>query len=263
MIRCFAYALTAIFKSKARLPAENLCLRQQLVVLKRRQPRPQIHDADRRFWVLACRWLSEWSDNLIIVKPNTVIRWHRMGWKAYWRWRSSRCESLILKTHWVMVVMDQFTRQLIGFDVHSGIPDGPAVCKMFGRIVGQAEPPTYPSSDSDPLFEFHRWKANLRILGITEIKTVPCVPLSHPSIERLIGKIRREFLGQVPFWGALDLQRKLLSFQRYYTRARVHQSRSGQTPHPPAFTPSRHAANLNDYEWKSYCRGLYQLPIAA
>ena len=90
MIRYLAYALAAIFKSKSRLVAENLCLRQQLIVLRRRQARPRLHDADRRFWVLACRWFSGWSDSLIVVKPDTVIRWHRKGWRAYWRWRSSR-----------------------------------------------------------------------------------------------------------------------------------------------------------------------------
>jgi transposase InsO family protein len=162
-----------------------------------------------------------------------------------------------------MVVMDQFTRQLIGFAVHAGIPDGPAVCQMFGRIVGQAEPPTYLSSDNDLLFEFQRWKANLRILGITEIKTVPYVPLSHPFVERLIGTTRREFLDQVPFWGALDLQRKLQSFQQYYNRVRVHQSLSGRTLDPPGVDSPRQAANPNNYQWKSHCRGLFQLPVAA
>ena len=61
MIRCLAYAFTAIFKSRARLVTENLCLRQQLIVLKRRQARPQLRDADRRFWVLACQLFSGWS----------------------------------------------------------------------------------------------------------------------------------------------------------------------------------------------------------
>ncbi len=90
MIRCLAYAFTAIFKSKARLVAENLCLRQQLIVLKRRQARPQLRDADRRFWILACQLFLGWSRCLIVVKPDTVVSWHRKGWKAYWRWRSSR-----------------------------------------------------------------------------------------------------------------------------------------------------------------------------
>lgn len=93
MIRCLVYGFTAIFKSKARLAAENLCLRQQLIVLKRRQARPRLRDADRRFWVLVCRWFSDWSNCLIMVKPDTVIRWHRKGWKAYWRWRSTRSKK--------------------------------------------------------------------------------------------------------------------------------------------------------------------------
>jgi len=93
MIRCLAYAFTAIFKSKARLAAENLCLRQQLIVFRRRQLRPQICDTDRRFWILACNWFSGWKQSLIVVKPDTVIRWHRRGWKAYWRWRSAHSKK--------------------------------------------------------------------------------------------------------------------------------------------------------------------------
>ena len=52
--------------------------------------------------------------------------------------------------------------------------------------------PTYISSDNDPLFQYHRWKANLRVLEINEIKSLPHVPMSHPFTERLIGSVRRE-----------------------------------------------------------------------
>jgi putative transposase len=91
-----------------------------------------------------------------------------------------RCESLILKTHWVMVVMDQFTRRIIGFSVQPSAPDGPALCRMFNQVIaGATTLPQYLSSDHDPLFEFHRWKANLRILDVSEIKTVPHVPLGR------------------------------------------------------------------------------------
>jgi putative transposase len=94
------------------------------------------------------------------------------------------CESLILKTHWVMVVMDQFTRSIIGFAVQPGGVDGSVLCRMFNQaIAGAPALPQHLSSDHDPLFEFHRWKANLRILGVSEIKTVPHVPLSHPFVE--------------------------------------------------------------------------------
>jgi hypothetical protein len=54
--------------------------------------------------------------------------------------------------------------------------------------------PKYLSSDNDPLFQYRRWKANLRVLEVEEIKSLPHVPMSHPFVERLIGSIRRELL---------------------------------------------------------------------
>ena len=80
------------------------------------------------------------------------------------------------------------------------------------------------SSDDDPLFEYHRWQANLRVLEVDEIKTVTGVPISHPFVERLIGTIRREFLDHILFWNTLDLERKLGEFQCYYNQERVHAS---------------------------------------
>ncbi len=115
-----------------------------------------------------------------------------------------------------MVVMDQYSRRIIGLAVHAGVLDGAIVCRMFNCIVAGTAGPRYLSSDNDPLFEFHRWKANLRILDVTEIKTVPYVPLSHPFVERLVGTIRRELLDHTPFWHARDLERKLLAFRDYY-----------------------------------------------
>ena len=82
-------AIVAIFRPNALLIAETLCLRQQLIVLQRRHPRPRLSDAGRRFWILASRWFSDWRHPLLIVKPETVLGWQRAGWRAYWRWRSS------------------------------------------------------------------------------------------------------------------------------------------------------------------------------
>jgi transposase InsO family protein len=175
-----------------------------------------------------------------------------------------RCESLILKTHWVMVVIDQCTRRIIGFDFHAAVLDGPAVCRMLNRIIGEAEgTPSALSSDHDPLFEFHRWKANLRILEVAAIKTVPNVPLSHPFVERLIGTVRRELLDQIPFWGGRDLARKLHHFKDYYNRERTHASLIGRTPEAKSENVRRPPLSLARYRWQPHCRGLYQLPVAA
>jgi hypothetical protein len=86
-----------------------------------------------------------------------------------------RCESATLKSHWVMVVIDQFTRRIIGFAVHAGDCDGIVYCRMFNQIIAGKSLPKYLSSDNDPLFLFHRWEANLRILEIDELKSVPGV----------------------------------------------------------------------------------------
>ena len=90
MLRWLGSAIAASCRSRALLVAENLFLRQQLLVLRRRQARPWLRDRDRRFWILACRWFSEWQNVLVVVKPATVLGWHRRGWRVYWRWRSRR-----------------------------------------------------------------------------------------------------------------------------------------------------------------------------
>ena len=162
-----------------------------------------------------------------------------------------------------MVVMDQFTRRIIGFAVHAGVVDGRTVCRMFNSIIGRSMGPQYLSSDNDPLFQFRQWNANLRILEVTEVKTVPYVPLSHPFVERLIGTIRREYLDHVPFWSARDLERKLLLFKEYYNRDRVHRGLDGAPPHEKGGIADRMIARLDDYRWQKRCRGLYQLPAAA
>ena len=105
--------------------------------------------------------------------------------------------------------------------------------------------------------------ANLRILEIDELKTVPHVPLSHPFVERLIGTTRREFLDQVLFWNSRDLERKLADFQAYYNTARVHASLEGHTPMAFAGGHTVARAELTNVRWVSHCRDLVQLPTAA
>ena len=168
----------------------------------------------------------------------------------------------MLKAHWVMIVMDQFTRRIIGFGVHAGVADGPAVCRMFNTSMRDANAPRHLSNDHDPLFEFDRFKANLRILGVNGVKTVPYVPMSQPFVERLIGTIRREFLNQVPFWGAQDLENKLLRFREYYNDQRGHHALSGVTPRAASGDPHLKPAHLHNFRWQTHCRGLYSLPIA-
>jgi putative transposase len=171
-----------------------------------------------------------------------------------------RCESLTLRAYWVLVVMDQFTRRIIGFGVHRGLVDGLALCGMFQQAIRRKSSPKHLSTDNDPLYRFHQWQANLRVLEVTEIKTVPGVPLSHPFVERLIGTIRRECMDHALFWTTADLEAKLQDFQDYFNQYRAHEGLGGQLPEPTAATSPIEFAS---YRWRKHCRGLYQTPIAA
>src|SRR6202163_3168516 len=73
------------FRTRRNLLLENLVLRQQLTVLKRKRPRPRIAALDKLFWVLARRFWSGWKQALIVVTPDTVVQWHRSGFALYWR----------------------------------------------------------------------------------------------------------------------------------------------------------------------------------
>ena len=75
-------------KSQRELALENLALRQQLAVLKRTTKRPELANADRAFWVALSRLWTGWQHALILVKPETVIGWHRRGFRLYWTWKS-------------------------------------------------------------------------------------------------------------------------------------------------------------------------------
>jgi len=182
---------------------------------------------------------------------------------SLWSLDLFRCESILLKSHWVMVVMDQFSRKITGFSVHAGDLDGHAVCCMFNKIRSRNKLPKYLSTDNDPLFKFHRWQANLRILDIEEIKSVPYTPASHPFIERVIGTTRREFLDKTLFWNANDLGNKLDEFRQYYNEIRCHSGICSNTPEYQANKNSNSIIDINQYRWRKHCRGLFDLPIAA
>src|SRR5215469_16775561 len=94
-------SIRAWFRSRAALQAEILALRHQLTVLKRSQRgRPRLHSADRLLWVGLSRLWSQWRSALLIVKPETVIAWHRRGFRWYWRWKSRQGEPGGPATDW-------------------------------------------------------------------------------------------------------------------------------------------------------------------
>jgi hypothetical protein len=103
-----------------------------------------------------------------------------------------RCESILLKSHWVLAVMDQFTRRIVGFGIYAGDFDGAALCRMFNTAISSRGSPKYLSSDNDPLFQYQQWQANLKILVLICIQIrsnqgnylrVALIHLSRPEIQ--------------------------------------------------------------------------------
>ncbi|MEP4147012.1 MAG: integrase core domain-containing protein [Halioglobus sp.] len=84
--------------------------------------------------------------------------------------------------------------------------------------------------------------------------------MSQPFVERLIGSIRRELLDHTFFWTATDLENKLQNYQCYYNKCRTHSTRDGRNPDE---TFEYKVVDINQSRWEKYCRGLFQLPMAA
>ncbi len=83
---CYSYACS--WPAVPNLSAENLALRQQLAILKQKSIRSRLRNRDRIFWVSLSRFWTPWRGALHIVQPETVVRWHKQGFKLYWRWKS-------------------------------------------------------------------------------------------------------------------------------------------------------------------------------
>jgi hypothetical protein len=80
--------LRSSVRTHREFPLENLALRQQLAVWKARQPRPRLTEMDRIFWVLLSRLWTSWQHSLQVVRPETVVGWHRQRFRRYWAWKS-------------------------------------------------------------------------------------------------------------------------------------------------------------------------------
>jgi putative transposase len=80
--------VSAFVISRHQLAMEVVALRQQLAVYKRKQPHPKLRRSERLFWVVVRQMWDYWSGALILVKPDTVVAWHRAGYRLFWRWRS-------------------------------------------------------------------------------------------------------------------------------------------------------------------------------
>ena len=148
-IRIVLAMVREAFLSRAALHLENLALRQQLAALDRKGARPSLRMADRLFWVVLSRLWSGWREILVIVKPETVIGWHRKGFRRFWTRKSRR-----------------------------GKPGRPPVSSEFRGLIRRM-------SRENPLWGAPRIHGELRMLGF-EVSEAAVSKLSLPFISSAV-----------------------------------------------------------------------------
>jgi len=161
--------LWQVLASRSDLALENIALRHQINVLARQKRRPRLHRHDRIFWVWLSRFWRRWKTALVIVKPDTVARWHRQGWRLYWRWKSRRKSGRPRS--------DAELRELIQTMVREnplwGAPRIHGELLMLGFVVSQTTVAKYmPKRDGPPSVTWRAFLMNHSLVAC-DFFTVP------------------------------------------------------------------------------------------
>ena len=184
------HLLRAFVRSRSSLALENAALRPQLSVFKQQRPRPPVRGADRAFRVLLRRLWSGWSNALIIVKTETVVSWHRAGFRRYWRWKSRSVGRPRVGADIATLVRRMATEN------DWGAPRIHAELLKLGHDVSERtvsrHMPRKPASPD----AIERWKAFLRnhrdAIGGVDFLTVPTVTFGVLYVFFVIDHARRK-----------------------------------------------------------------------
>ena len=193
MLSLLFHAVLAFWRSRTELIIENVALRQQLAVLNAKRPRPRLSPMDRAFWIALRRLWPRWSSALIVVTPETVVRWHRAGFRAFWRWKSRSRGRPTTSTE-----IRDLVRQMARENVKWGAPRVHAELLKLGFTVSERTVSRYMPrrpSDKDAI---ERWKAFLRnhreVIAAMDFFTVPTATFRMFYVLFVIHHARRTIL---------------------------------------------------------------------
>jgi len=185
-----------VFRCRRGLLLENLALRQQLSVLKRKHPKPKLQVLDRLFWVLARRFWSAWKESLIVVTPETVVRWHRASFHLYWSFISKVRKQVGRKM--VSKEARELILRMVAENPTWGAPRIHGELLMLGFDVSERSVSRWMKRaprDPEPA---RRWLAFLRnhreAIAAMDFFTVPTVTFSLLYCFFVIGHDRRRIL---------------------------------------------------------------------
>jgi hypothetical protein len=228
-----------LFKSPHRLEVENLFLRHQLSIALRRAPhRVHLRGCDRALLV----WLTWLWPSLLglsrVVQPETILRWHRAGFRAYWRWKS-RGQPGRPK---VSRELRELVRRMNKDNPLWGAPRIHGELLKLGFTIAESTVSKYMVKHRGPPSQ--TWRTFLRnhaeAIAAIDLCVVPTVtfeiaprsPWQNPYVERLIGTLRRDCLDHVLIFGERHLRRILTLYSVYYNETRTHLGLGKDAPQP-------------------------------
>jgi hypothetical protein len=244
--------------------AENLFLRKQLALFQERKTKPRrADDSTRRLMSFASRWF-DWRNALVIVQPATLIRWHRKGFRLFWRWKSrpvgrprlpKDIQALIrlMATEnptWGEGHIANELKLKLGMGrrriLHVNVTDHPTA-EWTQQQLREALPGDHPFRflihDRDSIFSQELDQA-VAAMGVRVLRTPPRAPQANSVCERLVGTIRRECLDFLIPLGQRHLKHVLNHWVLRYNHGRVHMSLGPGIPAPlhpaPPQTEHRH-----------------------
>jgi putative transposase len=175
---------------------ENLALRQQLVVLKRKHPRPRLTRFDKLFWVLARKLWSQWKQVLIVVSPETVVRWHRAGFQLYWTWLSRH--QFVLGRRRISKELRDLIFKMVVENPTWGAPRIHGELQMLGFDISERTVSRWIQRAPRNPNKVARWKAFLKnhreVIAAMDFFTVHTVTFGLLYCFFLIGHDRRRIL---------------------------------------------------------------------
>ena len=204
-------AVRSALRSKHDLLLENLALRQQLAVLTRQRARTRTKPADRLFSSWLSRYWPGWRSTLVMVQPETVIRWHRTAWRGYWTWQSRARQP----------GRPRISKELQGLiaRIATGNP-------RWGAVRIQREPLALGYEVSAETVRCYRRRAlrrppsQSRRTFLTPVRA----PQANAIAERVVGTLRRECLDHLIIVNERHLRLVLREYVAHYNHVRPHQA---------------------------------------